>query len=292
MNTLTWSGLVPRVNSGTPRRAPDARWFQIGILGSLLLAGALWRDFALLPAQVALTFAAALATQAAALHALKRPERWRLSGYLSAWVSALGISLLVRADSLWVHPLLAALAMASKFALRAGPPGCRSHVINPANGAAFAAALLLPGAWLSPGQWGSQALLALWVVSAGLFVTGAIARRETAAAFLLTWGALLALRLAWLGHEPLLGAQVWLHQVANGATLLFAFFMVTDPMTTPQHRTARIAYAVAVALAAFAWQFVLFKPHALVVALFAASWGVPWINRAWPQRRFEWREGP
>ncbi len=179
--------------------------------------------------------------------------------------------------------------MASKFVLRAGPATCRSHIINPANGAAFAAATLLPGAWLSPGQWGSQALLALWVLSAGLFVTGAIGRRETVAAFLGTWGLLLALRLAWLGFEPALGAQVWLHQVANGATLLFAFFMITDPMTTPQHRSARIAYAIGVALLAFVWQWVLFKPHALVVALFIASWLVPWINHAWPTtRRFEW----
>lgn len=278
--------------SSTPssRRAVDARWWQIGVLGSLLLAGAMWRDFALRPEQVLLTFAAAFATQGIALHALRRPERWLLHAWLSAWVSSLGISLLVRADNLWVHPLVACLAMAGKFIVRAGPPACRSHVLNPANAAAFAAATLLPGAWLSPGQWGSQALLGLWVISAGLFVTGAIARRETAAAFLGAWGALLALRLAWLGHEPALGAQVWLHQIANGATLLFAFFMITDPMTTPQRRGARIAYAVGVALAAFVWQFVLFRPHALVVTLFAASWLVPWINRAWPQARFECRD--
>ncbi len=270
------------------RWKPDARWWQIGVLGSLLLAGALWRDFSLWPEQVLLTFTSAIASQALALHILNRPERWRLAAYLSAWVSSLGICLLARADSLWVHPLLAALAMASKFVVRAGPDICRSHVINPANGAAFAAAMLLPGAWLSPGQWGSQALLALWVLSAGLFVTGAIGRRETVMAFLGTWGLLLALRLAWLGFQPTLGAQVWLHQVANGATLLFAFFMITDPMTTPQHRGARIAYAIGVALLAFVWQWVLFKPHALVVALFIASWLVPWINHAWPTRRFEW----
>jgi Na+-translocating ferredoxin:NAD+ oxidoreductase RnfD subunit len=34
---------------------------------------------------------------------------------------------------------------------------------------------------------------------------------------------------------------------SNGAVLLFAFFMISDPMTTPQQRSARITYAVAVA---------------------------------------------
>jgi enediyne biosynthesis protein E5 len=70
--------------------------------------------------------------------------------------------------------------------------------------------------------------------------------------------------------------------------LLFAFFMISDPMTTPQRRSARIAYALLVAASAFVWQFVLFKPHGLIVMLFLLSWTVPVWNRVWPQQRFEW----
>ena len=64
---------------------------------------------------------------------LRLPGRDRWSGYLSPIVSSLGICILVRADNLWVHPLVASLAMSSKFLIRAGPPGSRSHVLNPAN---------------------------------------------------------------------------------------------------------------------------------------------------------------
>ena len=43
----------------------DARWFQLVFLGCFLALGALARDFALTPWQVALTLVSALCTQAA-----------------------------------------------------------------------------------------------------------------------------------------------------------------------------------------------------------------------------------
>jgi enediyne biosynthesis protein E5 len=266
----------------------DARWFQILFLASFLVFGALARDFALTVPQVLLTFAAALATQAMWQHGLKLPTRASWGGYLSAIVSSFGISILVRADSLWVHPLLACVAMSSKYLLRAGPAELRSHVANPANLAAFAAWFWLPGAWLSPGQWGSESLAALWFLALGGLVTQRIARWDISMSFLLSWGALLAARVIWLDYSAPVGWAMWTQQVSNGATLLFAFFMISDPMTTPQRRSARIAYAIAVAVAAFVWQFVLYKPHGLIVVLFAASALVPLINRMLPATRFDW----
>lgn len=64
---------------------------------------------------------------------------------------------------------------------------------------------------------------------------------------------------------------MWLQQASNGAVLLFAFFMISDPMTTPQWRSGGIAYALLVAVSAFVWQSVLFKPHGLIVMLFLLS---------------------
>ena len=268
----------------------DARWFQILFLASFLGLGALARDFALTGQQVALTFAAAIATQAVWQWGLGLPNRKGWSGYLSAIVSSFGISILVRADSLWVHPLLAALAMSSKYLLRAGPATCRSHILNPANFAAFAAWAWIPGAWLSPGQWGSESLAALWFIALGGLVTQRIQRWDVSVAFLGTWAALLAGRLLWLDYSAGVGSAMWLQQISNGATLLFAFFMISDPMTTPQRRSARVAYAIGVAAVAFIWQFVLYKPHGLIVVLFAASALVPLINTVWPNKRFEWAQ--
>lgn len=266
----------------------DARWLQIGFLASFLGLGALARDFAISPAQVALCFGAALATQAAWQWGLGLPQRRQWGGYLSALVSSFGICILVRAETLWAHPLLAAGAMSSKFLLRAGSGAVRSHVFNPANLAAFAAWAWLPGAWLSPGQWGAQTLAALWFVALGLVVTRQAQRWDVSLAFLASWAALLAGRLVWYGYAWDPGAAMWRQQVGNGAVLLFAFFMISDPMTTPQRRSARLAYAVAVAAGAFVWQYLWFRPHGLIVVLCAASLAVPVINARWPQVRFDW----
>jgi hypothetical protein len=266
----------------------DARWFQIGFLISLLFFGAVARDFSITPLQLGLTFASAILTQAAWQWGLDLPSKNGSRGYLSAIVSAIGISILVRAESSWAHPLLACIAMSSKYLVRLGPEDCKSHVFNPANLAALLACCVLPGTWLSPGQWGSETLLALWLIALGGLVTQRIARWDVSVAFLGAWAVLLAGRLVWLEYEWEVGHAMWLQQISNGATLLFAFFMISDPMTTPQHARARIGYAIGVAIAAFVWQYILFKPHGLILMLAAASLAVPVINWRWQQRRFEW----
>ena len=272
---LDWTGL-------------DARWFQIAFLLSFLLVGAWARDFSLRPLQVVLAVVGALLTQAAWQWALDLPTKKQWGGILSALVTSLGLGILVRAQSDWVHPLLALLAISSKYLLRLGPPSSKSHVLNPANLAAFLAWACLPGAWLSPAQWGSEGLLALWFIALGALVTRRIQRWDVSMVFLSAWGLLLGARLLWLGYAWDLGCAMWLQQVSSGAVLLFAFFMVSDPMTTPQHPRARMAYAVQVACAAFVWQYLLYKPHGLIVMLFVCSWSVPLWNRALPRPRFAW----
>lgn len=268
----------------------DARYFQLIFLISLLLFGALARDFSLTGWQVFLTFASAVATQAFWQFWLKLPNRKNLQGYLSAFVTTCGLSILVRADVAWVHPLLACLAMSSKFVFRFGHGETRGHILNPANLAAFSAYAWMPHAWLSPGQWGQETLAAFWMLILGATVAGRVARWDVSFALLGAWLGLLGARLVWLGYSPDLAIEIWLHQAMNGATILFAFFMISDPMTTPQHRVARIAYAICVALTAFIWQYGFFKPHGLIVALFFWSFTVPIWNHFFKAKRFNWHQ--
>lgn len=270
----------------------DARVFQIGFLLSLLVFGVWARDFALDATQVLGTFASALLTQAFWQWTLRLPQRAQWGGYLSAVVTSCSISILVRSDVWWVHPLVAALAMSSKFVLRAGAGAQRGHMLNPANLACVAALWWLPHAWLSPGQWGFEATAALWIVLLGGVVSGRVARWDISLTFLVAWWFLQAARLAWLGTDASLAMEQWLHQLQNGATLLFAFFMISDPMTTPQHRHARMAYALCVAATAFVWQFLLYRPLGPIVALFVWSWTVPLWNARWAAPRFNWTQAP
>ncbi|MFD2452368.1 hypothetical protein [Ideonella paludis] len=165
----------------------DPRWFQIAFVGCFLAFGALAKDFALTGLQVLGALSASLLTQAFWLRRLGLPARG-VGPYLSAVITAIGISVLVRAESVWVHPLLACVACSSKFVVRAGTGEQRSHVFNPANLAAFLAWAVVPGAWLSPGQWGSETLLALWFVALGAWVTRCVGRLDISVSFLLAWG--------------------------------------------------------------------------------------------------------
>lgn len=257
-------------------RTFDPRVIQILLLGGFLVLGVLARDFEIRWPQVALAFAAATGTQALWLRRLDLAG----VGYLSAIVTAFGVSILVRADSLWVHPLLAALAISSKFVLRVDG----RHVFNPANLGAVLAAWVLPGAWVSPGQWGSDLGAGAWFLAMGSLVTGRAGRVDAGWCFLAFYLALACARVLVLG-QPI---GVIANQAGNGALLLFAFFMISDPMTTPVHRRARIAYCALVASAAFFWQYVLFAPHALVTALFVLSPLVVWFNRRWPAAQYRW----
>jgi Na+-transporting NADH:ubiquinone oxidoreductase subunit NqrB len=255
----------------------DARLFQIAFLATLLTVGVLARDFALLPLQMALAFAAGIATQAIWIDALGIKQR----GVLSAVITCFGLSILLRADSLWVHPLAAALAISAKFVIRFRG----KHLYNPANLGVILAISLFPGAWVSPGQWGQDVALAAWFVVLGGLVVNRARRSDIAWMFLAAYLGLVALRVVALGQPW----TIWLHQLANGGLLLFAFFMISDPMTIPNRRNARAAYAIIVAIAAFLWHYALFKPNGLVWALFFCTPLVPLIDWLWPAPKFEWR---
>ena len=245
-------------------------------LASFLALGILGRDIRLEPAQLAFCIMAALVTQATWIHRLGLAK----VGLASALITSLGLGLLVRADNLWVHPLLATLAISSKFLLRIDG----RHLFNPANLGAVLAATVLPGAWVAGGQWGQDWLIALWFVLLGCWVSLRSGRLDGGLMFLACWVSLLVTRAWWFGYEPAVVA----HQLGNGALLLFAFFMITDPMTSPTRTTTRAAHAAAVAILAFTWQYGLHRPNGLLIALFALAPMVVLLERAWPGAVWRW----
>ncbi len=257
----------------------DPRLLQIAALGVLLGAGAWSRDFSLHPAQVALTFAAGLGAQRVLDALAATPARTMRS----ALITSLGVSLLLRADNLWAMPTAAAAAIASKFAVRVRA----KHLFNPANFGVAAALLLMRGTWVSPGQWGDDVALAGWLVGLGSLVAGRARRADMSWLFLLFYLGALAARVAWLGQSW----AVWTHQLQSGALLLFAFFMISDPKTTPDHPIGRAAHAALVAAIAYALGFGLFRTNAVIWALFAAAPMVPVWDALWPAPKFAWTYG-
>lgn len=268
------TAMAARVRALMPR---DPRILQIACLGTLLAAGAFFRDFSLRPAQIALTFAAALGTQ----RLFDRIARKPAPSLLSATITSLSLTLLLRADNLWAMPAAAIIAIASKFAVRVRG----RHLFNPANFGLGVALLILPGTWISPGQWGNDVALAGWLVVLGATVAGRARRADISWTFLLFYLGALAARVLWLGQRW----AVWTHQLSSGALLLFAFFMISDPMTTPSHPRGRAAHAALVAAIAYAWGFGLFRTNAVLWALFVAAPMVAVWDALWPASGFDWK---
>ncbi len=258
----------------------DPRILQIAFLGSFLFAGLTFLGFDLRPWQPPLIMATACATQWAMTRLYRAPD----VGYRSAIISSLGLSLLLRSDVLWVPPLAAFIAIAAKFVIRVRG----KHVFNPTNLGLAACLFITPHAWSSPSQWGESAGLAAWFFIFGLSVAHRAFRSDVSLAFLGSWVLLKTARVLYLGQRP----EVLLHQLNVGSLILFTFFMISDPKTTPDRRSARIVFAVAVAVLAFVLQHSFWWYNSLIWSLLLLSTLVPLIDRLLPADRYQWPVEP
>jgi hypothetical protein len=276
---------LPDACSRLPRRPAsglDPRWYQIATLSALAIYGLWGLDFDVPSAHIGAILTAGLLTQYVGT---------RLTGGgpfdpRSALISCLSLCLLLRTNFVGLAACAAAITIASKFIIRLNG----KHVFNPSNFGLVAMLLVTGQVWVSPGQWGSDVFLAFLLASAGGLVVTRASRADVTLAFLATYAVLVAGRSAWLG-EP---AAIPMHRLQNSALVLFAFFMISDPRTTPDSRTGRIVFGTLVALGAAYVQFRLFRPNGLLWSLAAWSPVVPLIDRVLPGERYRWHapEGP
>lgn len=256
----------------------DARIFQIAVLAGLLVYGLGWLDFEVSAAHALATIAGVLLTQWAAT------RWWRLPKFdpRSALISGLSLCLLLRSNTLTFVVLGAVVTILSKFVLR----WRGKHLFNPTNfGLVTMMAATGGRAWVSPGQWGNVAFFGFLLACLGGLVVNRAARADVTLAFLGFYLALVFGRSIWLG-EPM---TIPLHRLQSGALLLFAFFMVSDPKTTPDSRAGRIVFAALVALGAWFITFGLFRTNGLLWSLALFSFSVPFIDRLLPGARYEWK---
>lgn len=254
----------------------DPRPYQILVLGSLTAWGVYAARLPDLSDQLAVTALTACLSQ----HLLSRRYGLDRTDLRSAIITSLGLTLLLRTDALWVAALAALIAIGSKFVLRVHG----KHVFNPGMLGIVAVTLGTEHAWISPGQWGTDLGLSFTLASAGLAVVFRSERTDVTVAFLLAWTAVLFGRAAWLG-DPW---AIPLHQLGAGSTVLFAFFMISDPKTTPDARPARIAWACAVAALAGWLQLRLWWDAGPIWALALLSPAVPLLDRLLPAERYTW----
>ena len=264
----------------------DPRLYQIGTLASLLVYGMGWLDFDVTPARVFLILATVLATQAVCDRLTAGPapagralQRCAMSAR-SALISGLSLCLLLRTNHAELAVLAAIITIAGKFLIRVHG----KHLFNPTNGGIVAMMLLTNQVWVSPGQWGAAAFFAFLMACAGSLVVNRAARSDVTYAFIAFYCALMFSRSIYLG-EPL---AIPFHRLESGALLLFTFFMISDPKTTPDSRAGRVLFAAMVAFGAWYVQFRLFRTNGLLWSLAACSMAVPFIDRLLPGSRYSW----
>jgi Na+-transporting NADH:ubiquinone oxidoreductase subunit NqrB len=253
----------------------DPRLYQIASLSTLLIYGLFFLHFDLSIWQVIVTLSTAQLTQYAASRYLKLPA----FDPKSALISSLSLCLLLRTNDLSVASLAAVIAIGSKFVIRWN----NKHIFNPTN-LALVVVLTSGLGWISPGQWGQVAWFGFLIACFGSLVITRAARADVTLAFLVFYIGLLVMRALWLG-DPL---TIPLHQIQSGALLIFAFFMISDPKTTPDSRTGRILFALIVALAALYVQFGLFNPNGPLWGLIVCAPLVPVLDRLFPGIRYDW----
>ncbi|HSP34488.1 MAG TPA: RnfABCDGE type electron transport complex subunit D [Thermoanaerobaculia bacterium] len=254
----------------------DPRLYQISALTLLLAYGVFVLHFDVTLIRAAAIVATAIATQSAC------SLLWRVRfDPRSAAISGLSLSLLLRSNALALLLLGAMIAVASKFVIR----WRGKHIFNPTNGAIVALMLLTGRVWVSPAQWGSLAFFAFLITCLGGLVVNRAARSDVTYAFIIAWSVVVIGRSLALG-EPL---TIPLHRLESGGLLLFTFFMISDPKTTPDSRAGRMLFAAIVALGAGYIQFKLFHTNAILWSLAAGALLVPLIDWLLPAKRYEWR---
>jgi Na+-transporting NADH:ubiquinone oxidoreductase subunit NqrB len=254
----------------------DPRHYQIAALAILLAYNIGWVDLGAQPLNSALAIGGALAAQALCAYVLAQPS----FDPRSPLITGLSLSLLLRAEEPWLHALAGVIAIGSKFVFRVDG----KHIWNPAGFAIVVLLLSVNGVWISPGQWGSTVWFAALLGFLAILVLHAARRSDVAIFFLAAHAALLLARALWLG-DPL---AIPVHQLQSGSLLIFSFFMISDPRTTPDSRLGRFIFALAVALLGHYLAFFVQMRPALYFALIALSPLVLLIDRIFPAQRFVW----
>jgi enediyne biosynthesis protein E5 len=254
----------------------DARHYQIAALSTLLIFNFGWLDFGARPLNSALAIVSSFATQALCSRYYGLPS----IDLRSPLITGLSLSLLLRADEAWLHALAGVIGIGSKFVLRIDG----KHIWNPAGLAIVVLLLTSNNVWISPGQWGSAVWFAALLGFFAILVLHAARRSDMALFFLGSHAALLFARAWWLG-DPI---AIPIHQLQSGSLLIFTFFMISDPRTSPDARLGRFLFAASVAVLGHYLAFFMQMRPALYFALIAISPLTLLIDRILPAERFAW----
>lgn len=230
----------------------------------LNVLGHAWFGFEQSFAQPLVALAAAYSTELLleAVDAASARRRPRFAGgfrslidfLLPAHISGLAASMLIYANErLWVVAFAATTAIASKAVFRSPIGSTYRHFFNPSNFGIAATLLLFPSVGISQPYQYTENLDALgdWLLPGLIIVTGSLlntvftGRLPLIAAWLGGFVVQACARSAWFG-SPM---RAPLSMMTGVAFVLYTFYMVTDPATTPSRPRYQVIFGASVAAA-------------------------------------------
>jgi hypothetical protein len=212
---------------------------------------------------------------------------------LPAHITGLAVAMLLYTNErLWVTAFAAALSIASKTLLRAPSGQTTRHFFNPSNLGIASTLLLFPWVGIappymftenidSPGDWVMPGL----IVCTGTFLNARFTNRLPMIAAWLSCFVLQAVARHLITGSALAAA---LAPMTGVAFILFTFYMLPEPSTTPSSALAQVAFGASTAIA----YGVLMSAHIVFGLFFAlcfvSAWrGASMYVHAWRARREE-----
>lgn len=172
---------------------------------------------------------------------------------LPAHISGLAVSMLIYAnDRLWVVGFAAAVAIGSKYLFRAPCGNHYRHFYNPSNFGITVTLILFTWVSIAPPYHFTENLdrIGDWLLPSIIIVTGSFlnARFTRRVPLVMAWvgGFFLQAALRSMIFETPLAAG--LLPMTGLPFVLYSFYMITDPATTPFKTRAQIAFGLATAL--------------------------------------------
>jgi len=272
------------------RRIAALRRFSMGITG-LTLVGHIWLGFEQSWAQVLVSLATCysleLVLEWVDAWSARRPARFRggpvalMDFLLPAHISALAIALLLYPGGRLAPIVFAGVvALGSKAIFRAPLGRGRRHFFNPSNFGIAATLVIFPAVSISPPYHFTENVAGAgdWLVPLFVLCTGTLLNFKLTGKIPLIVAWLSAFAVQAVIRHLTLGASLEgaLVPMTGMAFLLFTFYMVTDPGTTPVRPRNQVAFGASVAVL----YGVLLALH-VVFTLFFALVLVSTVRGAW-----------
>jgi len=255
----------------------DPRHYQIAFLTSFLIYGNIFLGWDNSLLKIILTFSVCIFTQLIFTAFTNRDFK----SVKSALISALSICLMLKTNLMLTVVLASVLSIAGKFIIRID----KKHVFNPTNFGIILTLILTQDAWISTGQWGNGSLMVFLLGALGMIVLLKVNRFDTAIAFIAAFALYHYFRsVVYLGWTT----DVFLQQMTSGTLMIFTFFMITDPKSTPSSFKARIIWASMVGVLAAYLQIHHWVNGSALWALFILSPLTPLFDQVFSGEKFQW----